>query len=452
MNRPDLLSGSADILARLRADAERIFRSAAAAADPYRAIQRCLSIKSGTEALSVTAQPRADLHLSLAGFDRILVVGAGKAVVAMASAVEDLLGARVTEGCLITKYGFGAETRRCTVFEAGHPIPDRAGEAATRRLLALLDQTDDRDLVIALISGGASALLVQPAPGLGLTHKQKVTSALLACGATIDEINTVRKHLSACKGGQFARRVFPATVLNLLLSDVVGDRPDVIGSGPFVPDPSTYADACAVLERYGLSDSHPEVAAHLAAGARGCLVETPKPGDPLFTRVHTLIVGNNFLALDAARAEAQRLGYKPLILSSRIEGETRVVARMHTAIAAEILSVGHPLSPPACILSGGETTVTVRGTGRGGRNQEFCLAAALELLRLPPRIVVLSGATDGNDGPTDAAGGIVDGGTVGRALAKGMDAADCLADNDSYTLLDQSGDLLRTGPTGTNVM
>jgi hydroxypyruvate reductase len=306
--------------------------------------------------------------------------------------------------------------------------------------------------VICLISGGASALLPAPAPPITLEEKQQVTRLLLACGATIHEINAVRKHISEVKGGQLARLAYPARVLSLLLSDVIGDPLDVIGSGPTAPDASTFADALAVLDKYGLRERVPApVRERLERGAAGEIPETPKADDPVFQRTQNLIVGNNRTAVDAAAKIARVFGFRPLVLSTMIEGETREVARVHAAIVREILASGRPARPPVCLISGGETTVTLRGNGLGGRNQEFVLAAAIELAGLPD-VVVLSGGTDGTDGPTDAAGAIADGATLARAERIGLDARRMLAENDSYHFFEPLGDLIKTGPTNTNVM
>ena len=304
------------------------------------------------------------------------------------------------------------------------------------------------DVVICLISGGASALLPLPAAGITLEAKQKTTRLMLACGANIHEMNTVRKHLSAIKGGGLARLAAPARVIGLILSDVIGDDLDVIGSGPTAPDHSTFSDALAVIDRFQLRGRIPSsVRKHLEAGARGEVEDTPKRLD----NVTNVIVGSNRLAIDAAAREARRLGYRTLVLSTLIEGETRDVARMHAAIAREVRASGNPVKPPACILSGGETTVTLRGEGLGGRNQEFALAAAIDLDGAEDT-VLLSGGTDGTDGPTDAAGGIIDGTVLARARSEGLNAREALAANDSYHFLERLEALLKTGPTNTNVM
>ena len=319
-------------------------------------------------------------------------------------------------------------------------------------ILDFLAKATDKDLVISLISGGGSALLCQPAKGITLSEKQTVTGMLLDCGASIDEINTIRKHISAAKGGQMARAAFPATVVNLMLSDVVGDKMDVIASGPFVPDPSTFEDALGILQKYDLKGVPEAIVQRLEDGAQGQIPDTPKAGDPVFLYVSNIIVGSNILALEAAEKKARTFGYNTLILSSLIEGETRDVARVHCAIAKEVVRSDRPIAKPACIISGGETTVTIRGKGLGGRNQEFCLASAIEIAELPFKVVVLSGGTDGNDGPTDAAGAIVDPFTVTRGRKAGMAAGTFLNNNDAYHFFEKTEDLLMTGPTNTNVM
>jgi hydroxypyruvate reductase len=370
----------------------------------------------------------------------------------MARAVEQVFGARVAGGLVVTKYGHGEPLRRVELREAGHPVPDQAGVEASRELAARLGAVQAGDLVICVISGGGSALLPSPAEGIALAQKQEVTRLLLGCGATIDEINCVRKHLSTVKGGGLARLAQPAALLTLILSDVVGDPLDVIASGPTVPDPTTFAAAREVLARRGLTDQVPAaVRARLEAGARGELPETPKPGDPVFARAMNVMVGSNALAMTAAARRARALGYRPLVLSTTVTGETREVAAVHAAIARELAATGQPLRRPACILTGGETTVTLRGTGKGGRNQEFALAAALGIQGLE-RVAVLSAGTDGNDGPTDAAGAFVAGDTVARARSAGLDPVGALDGHDAYPFFEALGDLVVTGPTRTNVM
>jgi hydroxypyruvate reductase len=414
----------------LRRHARAIFRASLAAADPAGAVARYLARRAFSR------------------YRRIVVIGAGKAGAPMAQAVERALGRRITAGLLNVKYGHTARLRRIELHECGHPVPDAAGSSGAARIAALAESAGEGDLVLCLISGGASALLPLPAEGITLEEKQATTRALLACGANIHEMNAMRKHISRIKGGQLARLAAPATVEALLLSDVIGDNLDVIGSGPAAPDASTFADVAAILDKYGIRDRIPaSVRARVDQGLRAEIPETPKPGDPLFARVRNTVIGSNRLALDAAARAARSLGYRTLILSSEIQGETRDVARMHAAIAREIARTGRPAKPPACIITGGETTVTLRGQGLGGRNQEFVLAAAIDIAGLD-RTVVFSAGTDGTDGPTDAAGAIAD----GETLARNPEAARFLENNDSYHYFEPLGDLVMTGPTNTNVM
>lgn len=384
----------------------------------------------------------------------VWVVGGGKASPAMAAALYDILGERLRGGLIVTKYGHaapGLNTGPVTVVEAGHPLPDAAGVEGTRRLADLLGRVTERDLVLTVISGGGSALLTLPAPALTLRDLQKTTDLLLRCGATIVELNAVRKHLSRIKGGGLARLADGAALVSLILSDVVGDPLDAIASGPTTPDPTTFADAWTVLERYHLTDRIPvTVRERLQAGLAGRLAETPKPGDTLFERVQNVIIGSNRLAAEAAVGEARRRGLHTLLLSTFVEGEAREVARVAAALAKELVYHNRPIPRPACLVWGGETTVTVRGSGKGGRNQELALAAALALEGLPNVLLVALG-TDGTDGPTDAAGAVATGQTVARARTLGLDPQTHLDDNDAYPLFDALDDLIRTGPTGTNV-
>lgn len=429
----------------LRRDARRIFDAALRAADPYEAVLRHVRVNGGV----LQAGRR---RYAIDEYERIFVVGAGKASAQMARAIENLLGKRIAAGHINVKYGHLARLKRIQLHECDHPVPDAAGLEGALQILAMARQAGPRDLVICLISGGASALLPCPAPPVTLAEKQEVTKLLLASGATIHEMNAVRKHLSLVKGGHLAAAASPATLISLLLSDVIGDDLDVIGSGATVPDPATFEDARQVLDRYGLLHRVPaSVRQTIEEGIAGNRPETPKPDDPIFSRTQTLIVGSNRLALNAASSKAQELGYRTLVLSSFIDGETRDVARVHAAIAREIATYSAPLKRPACVISGGETTVTIRGNGLGGRNQEFVVAAAQAIAGLQD-VVVLSGGTDGTDGPTDAAGGVVDGATEAAAQKAGLPVKDALANNDSYRLLEATGDLLKTGPTGTNVM
>jgi hydroxypyruvate reductase len=376
---------------------------------------------------------------------RVLLLGAGKASGAMAAAAEDVLGDRVAGGFVVVKDGYGARLRRVEIAEAGHPVPDARGLAASARLLELARGAGEGELIVFLVSGGGSALTPAPAPPITLAEKQELTRLLLASGATIGELNAVRKHLSLFKGGQLARAAWPARVLTLALSDVIGDPLDVIASGPTAPDPTTFGDALEVLARRGLSGRVPaSIARRLEAGRAGEIPETAKPGDPLFARVDNVVIGNNALVTDAAVATARRLGFRADLATRELQGEARDVAR-------EFVARARRLTPPACLIAGGETTVTVRGQGKGGRCQEFALAAALELSPTE-RMTVLAAGTDGTDGPTDATGAIVDAGTVARGAAAGADARRALADNDAYGFLRASADLIVSGPTRTNLL
>ena len=432
-------------LKQQRLDARIIFEASLAAADPILLVRRSLQFDGAI------LQAGKRLY-DLARYSNLYVVGAGKAAAKMARAVEALLGERIAGGIVIVKHGHSIPLKKLKIVEAGHPIPDPAGIKATEAIIRLLRRTQKNDLILCLVSGGASALLSCPVVGLSLQDKQRTTQALLNCGARIQEVNAIRKHISGIKGGRLAELAYPSTVLSLILSDVIDDSMDNIGSGPTAPDSSTFADCLSIIDRYGVGDMIPlAVTTFLKKGAAGEIADTPKADNPIFQQVQNLLIGNNQLALVAAKEKAQALGYNTLILSSSVEGEARSLAIDHVVSARDVLSSSSPVRPPACIISGGETTVTIRGAGLGGRNQEFALAAALEIDGLNG-IVVLSGGTDGTDGPTDAAGGIVDGTTVQRARDQGLNARSYLERNDSYPLLKAVGDLLITGPTLTNVM
>lgn len=381
-------------------------------------------------------------------FDRIIVVGGGKAASPMVHELEEILGGWIDQGIVTDTYESAVSGEKVLVVGAGHPIPTNDGAEAVGEMLELLTKAGRRDLVLVLISGGGSALMPAPAD-ISLDDKKRVTDLLLRSGADIEEINAVRKHISAIKGGQLARLAYPANVVSLIFSDVIGDPLDAIASGPTVPDHTSFVDAVDVLKRYELWDRVPgSVQARLTSGMRGDIDETPKPDDPLFKNVHNILLVNNLAALTAAGKRARELGYEVLILSSMIEGESREVGLAHMGIAREVQISGHPLKPPAVILSGGETTVTIVGRGMGGRSQEFVLGA---LEKIEPRIIVASVDTDGIDGASDAAGAIADTGTVRRAYDAGLSIEESLANNDSNAFFDATGDLIVTGPTGTNV-
>ncbi|WP_129115777.1 glycerate kinase type-2 family protein [Halegenticoccus tardaugens] len=412
------------------------------AATPERVVADSVSIDG--DALSVAGD-----RYDLADFDRIVVVGGGKAAGGVARALESVLGDRLAGGVVVTTEP--AETDRIDVVVGDHPVPSERGVAGARRVLDLAREADERALVLAAITGGASALLAAPAADVPLADLRATTDALLDSGADIHEINAVRKHLSAIKGGRLARAAAPATIVGLVLSDVVGDDLSVIASGPTAPDDSTYADARSVLDRYGI-DAPRSVRERLERGANGEIEETPRADDPAFDRTTNHVLADGFTALDAARDAARERGYEVCVLSSRIRGEAREAAKTHVAVGEEALATGNPVSAPAVVLAGGETTVTVRGDGTGGPNQEFALAGAVELATGPFGTADADAAlacvdTDGKDGSTDAAGALVDAKTVTDL----GDARAALADNDAFSHLDGLNALIRTGPTGTNV-
>jgi glycerate-2-kinase len=426
--------------------------------DSARIVSRCVSTDG--RLLRVQTETEAQ-EIDLDAFDRVLAIGIGKAAARMARALEGILGDRIDGGAVVTKYGHAEALSRIELFEAGHPVPDEAGVTAARRIEEIARKADERTLVISLISGGGSALLVSPYHDAGhelsLADLQEVTRTLLACGAAIGEINCLRKHLSAVKGGRLARLLAPATSLNLILSDVVGDDPASIASGITAPDTTTYETAESIARRYGVHDSLPEaVRALLDAGIRGEVPETPGPGDPAFAGVRNVIIGSNAQALSAAAEAAREEGYTPVVLTSRLSGEAREVGKLFPAIGGDLSERAMLATPPVCVLAGGETTVTIRdSSGRGGRNQELVLSALRELAagggEVDEGLVFASVATDGNDGPTDAAGGCVDARVVRAAAADPAALEKALAGNDSYPYLDRLGALIRTGPTNTNV-
>jgi glycerate 2-kinase len=428
-----------------RSALDGVLAAALAAVEPAGAVRQALKV----DANGFTAGGR---DYDLGSFARVLVVGAGKASAPMAAAVEEVIGDRArVEGSVTVRYGHAAPTRHVRIREAGHPVPNAAGVEATKAIVDLLEGTTREDLVVCVISGGGSALLTLPAEGISLEDLQRTTDALLRCGATINEINVVRKHLDVVKGGGLARLAAPARVLTLVLSDVVGNPLDAIASGPTVPDTSTFADAARVFDRYSLWISVPDsVVSRIRTGASGALPDTPKAGDPLFAECQTVVVGSNLLACEAAACTAAEAGFNTLILTTFVEGEAREAGRVLAGVLREVDASAHPVARPACVVAGGETTVTIRGEGRGGRNQELALSAAFSL-RGVDGVVLASIGTDGSDGPTDAAGAWVDGSTLSRAERLGLDAASSLAANDSYTFFDALGDLVRTGPTQTNV-
>lgn len=424
-----------------RRSLESLYRAALAAVDPRGAVHRY-----GDYLREVC---RRD------AFEKIYAVGFGKAAAPMAHALYDELGDRIEAGLVITKYGHAGgdvPPPRIEILEAGHPIPDAAGIKGTASMIGMV-QPATATLVLCLISGGGSALLIQPRSGITLPDKQRITDLLLKAGASIGELNAVRKHLSQVKGGRLAERFFPSRIISLILSDVIGDRLDTIASGPTAPDGTTYRDALAILEKYALMASAPApVLDMLRKGALGEMPETPKEGDSVFAAVENIIIAGNRIALAAAQDEAKNLGFKAPIIASALEGEASVAGRWLAQRAIEIINETSPEKDrPLCLISGGETTVTVDGDGLGGRNLELALSFAMAI-EGREGITLLSAGTDGTDGPTDAAGAIVDGQTVARAKGMGIDPAEYLKRHDSYNFFRKVGGLLITGPTGTNVM
>lgn len=421
-------------MADLERDLREILAAGIAAADPYEAVRRSLRVEDGAV---VVAGERVEA-------DRFFVLAAGKAAGAMARAAEEILGERLEGGLIVTKEGHEASSRELEVLFASHPEPDERGVEAARKAEDLARSLKEGDLLLALVSGGASALLADPAPPIELAELKELTGALLRSGAEIGEINAVRKHVSVLKGGGLASLAAPARTVALLLSDVVGDDPSAIASGLTAPDPTTLEEARRVLTRYEIEP--PEgIASHLEGAG-----ETPKPGDKLFEAVANVVCGGGRHASEAATSKARELGYEPLLLSTTLTGDARGISSVYAAVVREVLESGNPLPAPCAIVSGGEATVTVRGDGTGGPNQEFVLALAVELDGVEGW-AAFAADTDGHDGPTDAAGGIVTGATVRAIRESGVDPEEALGTNDAYGALAVGGALLLTGPTGTNV-
>jgi len=393
-----------------------------------------------------------NLTFDLDKFKGIYVIGGGKACGPMAEALAELLGSRIKEGAVNVPYSSPLyKTGKVKLQRASHPIPDESGVTGASRMLDIVGKAEKNDLVICLISGGGSSLMPQPRSGISLEDKRKVTDALLKSGATIKEFNTVRKHISGLKGGWLAKEAYPATIINLILSDVVGDPLDFIASGPTVPDTTTFKDAIEILKHRGLWNTIPDsVRKLLTDGEKGLIPETPKPRDKVFKKVHNIVIGNNFTASHAAYTAFRKAGLNSLLLTSTLEGQARDVGTMLASMAKEIAASGNPVRKPAGIVAGGETTVTVVGKGKGGRNQEIALGAALKIGNMDG-VVIASVSTDGVDGPTDAAGAIADGKTLKRTRELKLNPREFLANNDSYAFFSKLGDLVFTGPTGTNV-
>jgi len=437
-------NGEIELNRKARALALKSLESALNVIDPRQIIKSRLSLKNSL--LEVNGH-----SFDLKKFRDVYVVGGGKASGPMAEALEQILGKHITSGSVNIPCGSKHKTKIVELHEASHPIPDESGVEGTRRMLEIAERSKKDDLVICLISGGGSSLMPLPRDGISITDKRSFTETLLKSGATINEINTVRKHISDFKGGWLAKRAHPATILNLILSDVVGDPLSFIASGPTVPDSTTFSDAIKVLKRHGLWDKAPKsIKRVLSQGEKGLIPETPRASDKVFKRVYNVVVGNNRSAGLVACESLKSADLNTLLLTSSLEGEARYVGATLASIAREVSISGNPVPKPAGIVAGGETTVTVTGKGLGGRNQEIALAAALKLGDVNG-VVVASLSTDGVDGPTDAAGAIADGKTLVRAVEMELSADEILAENDSYNFFSKLGDLIFTGPTGTNV-
>jgi len=425
----------------------RILAAAITAVDPTRAVANHLELKR--DILSVG---RRDYDLDV--IKRVFLIGFGKASLPMAQSTADILRDRLSQGILITKAIQPKSIKqnlKITIIEASHPVPDERGVDGAQRIIELLQTTTTDDLVIFLISGGGSALLTAPVPSVSLDDLQRQSKVLLSCGANINEINTIRKHLSQVKGGNLARHAFPAQVVSLILSDVIGDPLDVIASGPTVPAPTTYANALSIIKKYDIAQDVPiPILNHLELGINGEISETPKTSEPVFQRTQNVIIGNNFRAAKAARERAVIEGFGVLLLTTRLGGEAREIGPVMAAIAQQIDATGDPIPRPACIIAGGETTITLRGDGLGGRNQELALSAVTGLAGIKDTFLVTL-ATDGDDGPTDAAGAVVSGNTLSQANLQGLKPAEFLSHNAAYEFFDPLGDLLKPGPTLTNV-
>ena len=429
----------------LKKAADQIIKASLNAVDPYQLVKE--QIKRNGDTLVISEEERIDLS----DYERVFMCGAGKGAAPLARAMEELLGDRLKGGDIIVKYEHLADLEKINLHEAAHPVPDQNGLKSTEILLNNLENLTDRDIVFVLLTGGGSALLESLPEDIELDDLQKLSSVLLQCSATIHEINCIRKHISRIKGGQLARKIYPARCITLALSDVIGDDLSVIASGPTSPDPTNFDDALAILDKYEVTNQIPKVILeYLKRGSKGEIPDTPKKEDEIFKTVSNIVVGNNRLALNRAKETAESLGFGTIILTSMLEGEAKELAKVVASIVKEIQITDTPIKKPACILLGGEPTVRIQGSGKGGRNQELALAVALSQIHDP--FVFVSIGSDGTDGPTDAAGAIVDQTTLSRAESEGLNAQAYLKNNDAYNFFAPLGDLIITGPTGTNVM
>ena len=444
-NKEQLIeNGETPLDRKARALALKSLENAVKAADPKKIMKSKISLRGSVL--------RVDGYsFDLKKFKHVYVIGGGKASGSMAETLEEIVGAHITFGIVNVPRGSKHKTSIVKIHEASHPVPDESGVEGARRMMEIAEKADKEDLVICLISGGGSSLMPLPRGEITIADKRKITEDLLKCGATINEINTVRKHISEFKGGWLAKKAFPATVLNLILSDVLGDPLDFIASGPTVPDSTTFSDTIKVLKKYGLWEKASEsVRKVLLDGEKGLIPETPKADDEVFKRVFNVVIGNNRYSSMAACEALKSRDLNTILLTAFLEGEARHVGTVLASVAREVNASGNPVTKPAGVVAGGETTVTVLGKGLGGRNQELALAAALKLRGLDG-VVVASISTDGVDGPTDAAGALADGKTLARAEKMQLGAEKYLAENDSYNFFSKLGDLVFTGPTGTNV-
>lgn len=431
-------------------DAFSILQAGMDAVNPCDIIKKSLRLANSTLSISTTAGKR--LKYDLKDFNRIIVVGAGKGTALMTKALEDLLGDWIESGHIIVQYGYSVNLTKITCSEAGHPIPDFNGLKGTQKILTILEKCNHRDLVFCLISGGGSALMIQPLELISLSELQECTEKLILCGANINEINTVRKHISRIKGGQLAKKAYPAKVITLIISDVIGDPLDVIASGPTVPDKTTFSNADQIIRKYNLRKRMGSSILHvIEKGCQGQIQETPKPCDAVFRNMENLIICNNQDMLLACQKRAKRLEYNTKVLTSSLSGDVKDITDYFVSVYREILSEKSRIKTPVCILSGGEPTVIVSGKGLGGRNQELALNLALEI-KNKPFIFFLSVGTDGADGPTDAAGAFVTGNSVPKAENGKIYAHNYIINNDSYHYFEKTGGLIKTGVTGTNVM
>lgn len=427
-----------------RSRLQTLFTAAVDAVNPRHLIQRVVQLDHDYLIVHTPDQPQS---IPLTG--RIFILGAGKGAGLLAQGLETVLGERVTGGVVALPRGQQLHLKRVRSVQAEHPLPGSGSLLAAEQMMSLLTEKTDTDLICFCLTGGASSLLVSPVPGLSLADKLEVNRQLIACGADIGAINTIRKHLSRLKGGGLARLVFPSPLISFILSDVVGDDLSTIGSGPTVPDPTTFRDAWRLLHAFAILDKIPAAArTYLQEGCAGLHQETPKPGDEIFTHVSNILIGSNRIALEAAATKAKLLGFIPQVVDSPLRGDTAEAARQFSHTMQKVLASNET---PVCLLAGGETTVRVTGSGKGGRNQEFALVVA-QTLQQDTRWALLSAGTDGIDGPTDAAGAFVDGHSIKRAREKGFDPQKTLNMNDSYSFFAALGELFCPGQTGTNVM